>query len=258
MTARNTLCLVTFALASLLAGCEEKKEAAPAAALAAEARRAAEAQLSHAAGRPVELRGVQVYSQAQPGTAAVCGQVNLQGNGTTSAFTLFVSVVTQQEGRDGGAGTLSVEQHVATSGSTATRVFLETILRCYEEGGPPAIQRLGAPPPMPPVPDSFPNAAASPAPPTPAPSLAPVPPAGFAAPAPDAAPAQLAAPRPTGARATMRQNGNLRAHPNGGGTVLRVVERGTSLDVFAEAPGGWVQVGEGEPWGWMHGSMLAR
>uniref|UniRef100_UPI0022EB7E6F SH3 domain-containing protein n=1 Tax=Falsiroseomonas oryzae TaxID=2766473 RepID=UPI0022EB7E6F len=49
---------------------------------------------------------------------------------------------------------------------------------------------------------------------------------------------------------------NLRSAP--GGDVLRTVPRGSTLQVFGEAPGGWLQVGEGEPWGWVHSSGLER
>ncbi len=49
---------------------------------------------------------------------------------------------------------------------------------------------------------------------------------------------------------------NLRAGPEGGEPVLAVVPRGTVLGIFGRASGGWVQVGDGEPWGWVHGSLL--
>ena len=54
----------------------------------------------------------------------------------------------------------------------------------------------------------------------------------------------------------MRQPGNLRMHPNGGGQVLRVVPAGTSLTIFGTAPGGWYQVGDASPEGWVHGSLV--
>nr|WP_237182613.1 SH3 domain-containing protein [Roseomonas marmotae] len=56
----------------------------------------------------------------------------------------------------------------------------------------------------------------------------------------------------------MRQNGNLREHPRGGGDVLKVVQRGTVLRVFAEAPGGWLKVGHGGAEGWLHSSLVTR
>nr|WP_241749455.1 SH3 domain-containing protein [Pseudoroseomonas aerophila] len=50
----------------------------------------------------------------------------------------------------------------------------------------------------------------------------------------------------------------MRAHPNGGGDVVRVVPRGTVLRIFAEAPGGWLQLGATAPEGWVHASMITR
>jgi hypothetical protein len=52
----------------------------------------------------------------------------------------------------------------------------------------------------------------------------------------------------------MRQNGNLHADPHG--PTVRVVAQGTPMHVFAQAPGGWYQVGDSAPWGWVHESML--
>jgi hypothetical protein len=50
----------------------------------------------------------------------------------------------------------------------------------------------------------------------------------------------------------------VRATPGGGGEVVRVAPRGATLNVFGEASGGWLQVGESEPWGWLHNSMVDR
>jgi hypothetical protein len=56
---------------------------------------------------------------------------------------------------------------------------------------------------------------------------------------------------------TMRQNGNIRIAPHGDTT--RVVPKGSSMHVFAEAPGGWLEVGDATaPFGWVHGSMVER
>ena len=69
-----------------------------------------------------------------------------------------------------------------------------------------------------------------------------------------AAPPQEAAGRVT-TSATSRAN--IRREPSTGAPVQRVVRPGTSLRVFAEAPGGWLQVGEAdEPIGWIHQSAL--
>ena len=56
--------------------------------------------------------------------------------------------------------------------------------------------------------------------------------------------------------ATIRSAANVRSTPSSSGAVLRTATRGASLQVFGQAPGGWFQVGEAEPWGWVHGSLL--
>ena len=48
----------------------------------------------------------------------------------------------------------------------------------------------------------------------------------------------------------------MRADPHG--ASVRVVPRGTALHVFSQAPGGWLQVGDAGPEGWIHESMLDR
>jgi hypothetical protein len=51
----------------------------------------------------------------------------------------------------------------------------------------------------------------------------------------------------------------VRANPSGGAEVVRVVPRASALQVFGEAPGGWLQVGEaGVAWGWLHNSLIER
>jgi hypothetical protein len=49
---------------------------------------------------------------------------------------------------------------------------------------------------------------------------------------------------------------NLRSGPGGGAPIIAVLPRGQVLDVFERAPGGWLRVGVGEPWGWAHSSLL--
>ena len=49
---------------------------------------------------------------------------------------------------------------------------------------------------------------------------------------------------------------NLRGAPGAGAAVIAVLPRGQVLDVFERAPGGWLRVGVGEPWGWTHSSLL--
>jgi hypothetical protein len=55
---------------------------------------------------------------------------------------------------------------------------------------------------------------------------------------------------------TMLQNGNLHAAPQG--EVVRTVPKGTTMQVFGEAPGGWYEVGDTSPWGWVHSSLVER
>lgn len=51
---------------------------------------------------------------------------------------------------------------------------------------------------------------------------------------------------------------NLRNGPGGGSAVIAVLPRGQVLDLFERAPGGWMRVGVGEPWGWVHSSLVAE
>ena len=51
---------------------------------------------------------------------------------------------------------------------------------------------------------------------------------------------------------------NLRSGPGAGAAVIAVLPRGQVLDVFDRAPGGWLRVGVGEPWGWAHSSLLVE
>ena len=54
---------------------------------------------------------------------------------------------------------------------------------------------------------------------------------------------------------TVRSPARVRAAP--GGEVLRIAAQGEILEVFRRAPGGWLQVGETEPQGWIHASLLS-
>jgi hypothetical protein len=52
-----------------------------------------------------------------------------------------------------------------------------------------------------------------------------------------------------------RTGANVRSAPNGSADVVRTVAGGTRLDVFGRS-GGWVRIGDGEAWGWIHSSLL--
>jgi hypothetical protein len=50
---------------------------------------------------------------------------------------------------------------------------------------------------------------------------------------------------------------NIRRDPSNRAPVLRTMPPGSALTVFAEAPEGWLQVGDGaRPFGWIHQSAL--
>ena len=233
-----------FLLAGLLTlgGCFE--EAAPrgqAAAqteeMAARVRLAAEQKLRETARDrdSLRFRAVETYRQAMPGTYAVCGQATLAGG---SVFLPFVSVVNA-------SGGLEVEQHVARNNVEATRVYVELVGRCFEGGGP---QMRGGGTPMAQLPPPLPNGLPV------LDQIRPEPPA-----APDLV-TEVASSSPrasgvAGGTLLMRQNGNVRSSPTGGGAVLRVARSGAVLNVFGTAPGGWYQVGETEPEGWVHRSV---
>jgi Bacterial SH3 domain len=240
------------AVSALAAGCgeEPKKAAEPALDRAGHARQVAEQGLrsgaSGAAG--VELRGVQVYPQAMPRQIAVCGQVS---RSRANAFTFFVSVVSYDDGSASSAPTFHIDQFVAETIDSATRVWTEMIGHCYENGGPqpgrrPSIQTL---PPMPNL--SPPQAVPADAPRMQAPEVKETP----ILREPSAAREPPVARTGASGTVTARQNANLHATP-GSGEVLRVVPRNTALRVFGQAPGGWYQVGDAEPQGWIHRSMV--
>lgn len=236
--------MAAAAALALLAGCDDPAPGAArveAPAGVADGRAAASMQATEERLRarlrsegPLMLRAVQGYRQAMADTFVICGQVNPGGRGN-EPFLPFVAVVSFAGDRPA-----DVEFHLAATSPEATRVYYEMVDRCFDGGGPPNARTTVRP--LPPAPTVQPGAAYTPP--------APVPPP--AAPAPQPA-ASMLAPATTGT-ASVRSPANIRAQP--GGEVLRVAPRGATLDVFAEAPGGWYQVGEGEPWGWVHGSLL--
>ncbi|CAH2600764.1 protein of unknown function [Rhodovastum atsumiense] len=286
--------------ALLLAGCKDDKKQEtlqPAFDMTGYARQLVEQNLRALSDSPpaVRIRGVQVYPQAMPRQIAVCGQVDLaRGNG--GMFTLFVSVVSYEDGSGAKPPGFQVDQTVAETVEAANRVWAKMITYCYENGGPP--------PPPPPTAASAPQppataatepaatppaaSAATPAdsghaqppprrertatkdpataspreapPPPPPPREVPHPPAVTPArePTPPKVTADTPARAPASGSVVLRQPGNLRAGPSGGGEVIRVVPRDTTLRVFGEAPGGWYQVGDAAPWGWIHSSMVQR
>lgn len=197
------------------------------------------------------LRAVQVHRQALPDTLAICGQVNPSGRGD-EPFLPWVAVVSFA-----GTTPTRTDLYLAASTQEATRVYFEMVDRCFDGGGP-ASARQGIRP-LPPAPDGLPRSAPSATPR----SLPPTPPPPAAATAAAMVPAPAPAPAPPASQGlvttTPRHPVNVRATPSGGAEVVRVVPRASALQVFGEAPGGWLQVGEaGVAWGWLHNSLIER
>lgn len=196
-------------------------------------------------GEPAAMRfrGVQVYDQAMTGRWAVCGQVAPFAD-DAGIFVPFVQVLSDD---GGGPAPRPVEQHVGTSTAEADRVYMALVTYCYAKGGPAPGRPRGVPP-LPPLPDTVPDPHQDrPAAPGPARSAAP-------APAPVAAPGSIPVPVP--GSVTLRQNATVHAAPHGG--PVGIAHGGTTLRVFATAPGGWLQVGDAAPLGWVHESMVER
>jgi hypothetical protein len=229
-----------------LGACDDKQPdpppAAAAAGEAAEARRAAEDQLRARLRMTGEMpmRAVQVWRQQLAGTIAVCGQVNPAG-GANDPFIPWVATVAMAEGK-----AQRTELVLGASNAEASRVYVEMVDRCFEGGGPRTPQGAR---PLPPLPLDGALSAARP----PAAAL------GAGAPAP-AAPAASTPVAGGGRQVTTSQAHpvNIRNSPGGGGAVVRVVPRASTLRVFGEAPGGWLEVGEDQPFGWVHSSVLDR
>lgn len=239
-----------------LAACDDSPRQAPRAEALppafAEARRAAEEQVRARLRMTGEmtLRAVQVWRQQLPDMLAVCGQVNPTG-GATDPFVPWVAVVAVKEGQP-----TRTELALGASNAEATRVFIEMLDHCFEGGGP-ATTRPAAPRALPPLPLE----AALPRPGTSAIASPPVPTSVPASPPPPVVIVPQAQVTATAGRAvttTATHPVNIRAQPGGGGAVVRIVPRASTLRVFGEAPGGWLEVGEDQPFGWVHGSMLER
>lgn len=192
------------------------------------------------AGSPklvVQFRGVQVYRQAVASNLAVCGLMTPFAD-DPGTFVPFVALLTRSStpGR-----TYEIRQFIGNTTADADRVYIALVDNCWDLGGP-STAPLPSMTPLPPLPDTVREHLAHGSIVTPhvaSPAQAPVFAAGV---------------QPATGRAIMRQNANLHESPQG--PPIRVVEQGTSLRIFAAAPGGWYQVGDTAPWGWVHSSML--
>jgi hypothetical protein len=262
--------LPTLAMAAVLAaaGCDKERQSPePQAANApdqlADVRKASETSIRVSAGNPdsVRFRGVQVWPQAIRNQFAVCGQANVFGP-ASATYVLFVAVVTRDGGGQDPARTLMVDARVGSTVTEATRVYVDTLARCYEGGGPQPT-RLERAVPVPPVPEDVKVVLAQPAQTAPPAPAAPAPAALTSAALASAARAQASptkqpapASAPTFYTIVMRHGANVHSSPQG--DIIRVEPRGKDLRVFGEAPGGWLLVGDTAANGWVHSSMVER
>ena len=229
-------------LALPLSACKDQsKPAAPAASPLEPARNAALRALAAIPGMPktVQFRGVQAYQQAAANHTAVCGLVSAFADDPT-IFVPFVSVANQVSPPDAQTPRFEFDTHVGTTTSEASRVYLAFVADCWDRGGPAPERPLA----LPPLPDNIPDphTPAMPDPPPPVPS----------APARPLVSGQI----PAGGMVTVRQSANVHGGP--GGPSVRTVTQGMQLHVFAQTPGGWYQVGDTAPFGWVHESMLTH
>jgi len=219
----------------------------------ADLRKAAENSVRLSASSPdaVRLRGVQVWPQAVKNQFAVCGQANVFGP-SSNTYVLFVVVVTQNDPGDDPSRTFKTEARVGSTVTEATKVYVDTLARCYESGGPQNIMR-GTAAPVPPMPSDTKTVLSGP---TPAAAGPPAAPAPGAQPQPSATAQAAPKSTPASGTAVMRQNGNIRIAPQG--ETIRVEPQGKELRVFGEAPGGWLQIGDTEANGWVHSRLVQR
>jgi hypothetical protein len=126
------------------------------------------------------------------------------------------------------------------------------LVQAVEDAGPAIWARVSPPvgqPPPPAVPGASAlraeagTAAQQPMPATPVAATAPAPARGGAA-------AERA-----GGRVVARQGCNVRSDPKATAAVVRTIPRGTTLRVHGRDRD-WMRIGEDEPWGWVHSSLL--
>lgn len=181
------------------------------------------------------FRDVRVYGFGPPHERAVCGRV-LAGRETPAGGADFVvRIILPGDGRTGGAPLPVIED-----GPNLPRATANARDRyCRNADDPRTTPRL--------APEAVAASAAAPADPQAVGAGARI------------GPVQGGGGMPVALRRVAVGGGsavNLRGAPGGGAAVIGVLPRGQVLDVFERAPGGWLRVGVGEPWGWAHASLL--
>jgi len=250
----RNLAMVT---AVLIAGCDKERcgpalQAAKLPDPSSDIRKAAESSVRVSAKNPssVQFRGVQVWPQAAKNQFAVCGQANVFGP-SSNTYALFVVIVTRDDVGVDPSHAFKTDTRVGSTVTEATKVYIDTLARCYESGGPHKVMQTAAP--VPPIPSDMKAILAGP---PSAESGASVSPAPAVQPQPSAAAQAAPTTSPASGTVVMRQNGNIRTAPRG--ETIRVEPQGRELRVFGEAPGGWLQIGDTEANGWVHSSLVQR
>ncbi len=138
-------------------------------------RKAAEDSIRVSANNPgsVRFRGTHVWTQAVKNRFAVCGQATVFGP-NSNPYVLFVAIVKRGDVGQEPASKLQVDARVGSTVTEATRVYLDTLARCYEGGGPQDVRRDTAPS-VPPIPEDVKAVLASQAPAVPATPAVPAP-----------------------------------------------------------------------------------
>jgi hypothetical protein len=184
----------------------------------------------------LRLQEVRVWQFGPSDERAVCGV--MQSPELAGGSARFIVRILQPRGyADGGSRT---PQTVVEEAPWLVRPSPEAARRFCRDAEPPPLPAPAAlaPRPGPPAAASGVTEAAATAPASPSTPTGPV-----------------LLPDGSRLRVTTHSPANLRAAPSG--EVLFSVPRGRSLVVFDRAPGGWMQVGETTPEGWIHSSLLS-
>ena len=236
--------ILVMAFVLLVGACDNERYAGPPQAggppdQSADLRKVAENSVRVSASNPdsVRFRGVQVWPQAVKNQFAVCGQANVFGP-ISNTYVLFVVVITRDGSGDDTPHTFKADARVGSTVTETTKVYVDTLARCFERGGPVDIVR-GKAAPVPLLPNDTKTVLTGPTPVGPAPAAQRQPPT----------PAAVLMPTAASRTVVMRQSGNIHSQPQG--ETIRIEPQGKELRVFGEAPGGWLQIGDTEANGWV-------
>jgi hypothetical protein len=190
------------------------------------------------AGGAAIFQDVRLYDYGVAGERGVCGQVETPaGSGRHVEFAVRVLLPDANDPRR-----RAEAQATLDDGSAAPRAVAETRRRYCRDAAPLA--------------SAAPSLVADPAP-----ERVLLGTAASTAGSSNAVPAPAEAGGKASARELerllIRSPANLREQPQAGSPVLRTLPRGLELQLHGRSPGGWLQVGDAVPWGWVHSSLTA-